>query len=369
MAALLAIAGVAGLVPVSCAVAALIGLGVVRDLAAGQVALTAALLTMLPIAGIWAMLGRRNWAVVLGEWVWPAAILLGLPGYFPGEVSGAVATGFAVLAAPAGLDYAKKAAKLGEHIVQPVAAAPEGALPPPEAARAAPECLPSPVPANGDQVAIPYEGQGHSMALPVQFGDVELQMLFDTGASVTTLDTASLRKLGIRVPSDAPTVTLRTANGERTSQLVIVPKVWIGGLEVDGVTVGVCEECADDRTSGLLGLNVSSQFLVTVDTARRELVLQDRGTKPDRVADVAPWLHISALATIYPDTRVEVKVDADNDADRAVRSATVGIHCGKDAFTATLTDVPAGGKGSTVASLPRGTDCATYKVTLDHASW
>ena len=37
----------------------------------------------------------------------------------------------------------------------------------------------------GDQVALPYEGQGHSLAIPVQFGDLELPMLFDTGATVS----------------------------------------------------------------------------------------------------------------------------------------------------------------------------------------
>lgn len=358
-----------GILPVGCAVAAFVGLGVVRDLGAGQVALTGALLVMLPVAGLWALAGRKPWGLAASLWVWPLALLGGLPGYFPDQVPEAIATGFAVIAAPAGPEWAARGSRLGERVGAPIASAPKGEAPAPEAARAVPECLPSPLPATGDQVALPYEGQGHSMAIPVQFGDVELPMLFDTGASVTTLDTASLRRLGIRVPTDAPRITLRTANGERTAQLVVVPKVWIGGLAVDGVTVGVCEECADEKVSGLLGLNVSSQFLVTVDTARKEVVFQDRGAAADRLLDVGPWLHIAATATIYPDTRVEVRVEGRNDADRVIADAEIGLKCGEEAFTVHLTNVPPLGSASQTANLPRGTDCEPYRVALEHARW
>ena len=100
---------------------------------------------------------------------------------------------------------------------------------------------------DGDEVALPYEGQGHSLAIPVQFKNAEISMLFDTGASVTTLDEATLHRLGVKVPSDAPELKLRTANGERSARLVQVPELWIGGMKVAPVTVGVCEECADDQ--------------------------------------------------------------------------------------------------------------------------
>lgn len=370
MRALLLLLGFVGVLPAGAAVGALIGLGVVRDLPALQVGLAAALVTVLPIAGLWSLLGRQAWALVLAQWVWSALLLAGLPGFFPGEIPGAIGTGFAVLAAPAGPELTARAARLGERLATPVVAAPQGELPAPAAEKALPDCIPGvAVAATGDQVALPYEGQGHSLAIPVQFGDVEIPMLFDTGASVTTLDSATLRRLGISVPADAPEITLRTANGERTSKLVMVPKVWVGGLPVEGVTVGVCEECADDRTKGLLGLNVSSQFLVTVDTARREVVFQARDSAQDRLIDVAPWLAIQATATIYPDTRVEVRVTAENAAPRTVREAQVGVMCGEERYAVKLADIGPGERGEKVASLPRGTDCEDYRVALDHARW
>lgn len=358
-----------GVLPASAALAALIGLGVLRALPALQVGVAAALVLVLPMTGLWTLTGRQPASAVLALWGWSALLLIGLPGYFPGEIPGAVGTGLAVIVAPFGPSYTAAAARLGEFVARPVAQAPQGAAPAPAAERPLPDCVPVATALAGDQVALPYEGSGHSLAIPVQFGDVELPMLFDTGATVTTLDTAALRRLGVTVPDDAPEITLRTANGERTTRLVLVPRVWVGGLPVDGVTVGVCEECADERTSGLLGLNVSSQFLVTVDTARREVVFGARDGAQDRTIDVGPWLDIRATATLFPDTRVEVQVVADNRAERAVTEATVGLQCGDDRFVVRLADIAPGGTRTGTANLPRGTDCAEYRVALDRAAW
>jgi hypothetical protein len=207
------------------------------------------------------------------------------------------------------------------------------------------------------------------MALPVQFGDDELPMLFDTGATVTTLSHAALHTLGVRIPGNAPEITLHTANGERSAQLLLLPRVWVGGLPVEGVTVGVCDECADDKVNGLLGLNVSGQFLVTVDTARKEVVFQAREGRQDRVVDIGPWLKVHATARVWPDERVDVEVVADNAASRTVTEAVVGIHCAADNFQATLKDITPGSTATTEARLPAGTDCGEYRVTLDHAYW
>jgi len=367
---LLAVAVLVGLVPFGLALCALIGLGLVRELHPVQVAATATLVTCLPVIGVWAAGGRRAEAAAVGLAGWSVALLVGLPGYFPGEVGGAISSGLAVLVAPAGEGASRAAARFGRTLAEPVAKAPAGTPPLPEAERPPPDCPPPPVaPSTPDQVALPYEGQGHSLSIPVAFGDTELQMLFDTGASVTTLNRATLRQLGVPVPADAPEITLRTANGERTARLVLIPKLWVGGLPVEGVTVGICEECADDHTSGLLGLNVSGQFLVTLDTARREVVFQVRPGDPERLTDVAPWLEVRATATLFPDDRVEVEVEGVNRAPRPIRSARVGIRCGDEVFQVKLSDVPARGVGTGRAALPRGVDCASYTVTLDSARW
>lgn len=352
--------------PLLAAAAAIVGLGLLRGLPPVEVVAAAGALIILPVAGLRTALGPGNWALGASGWAWACLLALGLPRYFPGELREAFGAGVAVFVAPAGADATARAARMARELPMP---AKEGTVRVPEAERAPEPCVAAAASLSSDQVALPYEGQGHSLAVPIQFGDTELTMLFDTGATVTTLSRAGLARLGIRVPPDAPEITLRTANGERSAKLVLVPRVWVGGLPVDGVTVGVCDECEDERTAGLLGLNVSGQFLVTVDTARKEVVFQARKGEQDRVVDVGPWLKVRATARVWPDERVEVEVTADNRSDRTVSEAQVGIHCGKENFIARLRGLVPRSTGTTSLRLPAGTDCSTYSVSLEHARW
>lgn len=358
------LAFVLGLAPAGVALAAMVGLGVLRSLGPVQIALGAAVIVVLPIVGLHAALGRKEWSAAAAVWLWPIGLLMTLPGYFPGEVAGAIGSGFGLVVAGWGPDATSRAAQFGREL-----RVPQGAVAPPLAASPPPPCTPAATALASDQVALPYEGQGHSLTVPIQFGDTELAMLFDTGATLTTLNRRALTRLGITVPGDAPEIAFRTANGERSVRLVLVPRVWVGGLPVEGVTVGVCEQCADESTAGLLGLNVSGQFLVTVDTVRKEVGFQAREGRQDRLVDVGPWLSVSATARLWPDGRVEVDVSADNQASRAIAEAGVGIHCGSQDFVATLLDIAPHAKATTVVRLPSGTDCDAYSVTLDHAYW
>ncbi len=346
----------------------LLGLGIAREVAPWHAAVVIPGLVVVPVFGLWSLFGRGPASGPVAAWAWAVVLIALLPAYFPGEVDDALITGFAAAASPGGRGATRDAARLGEQVVSPLDRL-GGRRPPQEALRAADCPPPSAAALQGDQVALPYEGTGHSLAIPVLFGDVELQMLFDTGATVTTLDTASLRRLGVVVPSDAPVITLRTANGERTSALVHVPKVWVGGLLVEGVTVGVCDECAADGVSGLLGLNVSSQFLVTVDTVRKEVVFQAREGAAERLIDIGPWLDVRATATRYPDTRVDVRVEAENHAPRSVAEAVVGVTCGDDRFVVRLGEIAPGAHVEEEVRIPRGTDCDPYRVRLDSARW
>jgi predicted aspartyl protease len=360
-----------GLVPVGACLATWVGLGVLRGLPGPEIVGLAVAITGIPIAGIWALGGQQLSGLVAGMWAWPALLLFAVPGYFPGELDPAMSTGLSLLASPAGAGAARATAdKLADRVAQLASAAPhvDGLAPLPDAVVAQRECPPAMV-LGDDQVALPYEGQGHSMIIPAQFGDSELPMLFDTGASFTTLDSRTLKSLGLRVAPDAPVVTLHTANGDRTARLVIAPTVWVGGLPVEGVTIALCEECADDRVRGLLGLNVSGQFLVTIDTAGQQVLFQPRAGKPDRVADVQPWLETRATVTLFNDGRAEAEATATNRSNRRVEDAVVGVHCGKEHRTIDLGAIPAGETVSVKARLPQDAACETYTVTLDHARW
>ena len=353
-----------------------LGIGVVREGPALLVALVAGAGVLLPAAGLVAPLrDHRHASLPVVAALWSAALLVLFPVYFPGERDDALAAGGAVLGAAVGLEAAPELARRVD------AALPASRGRAPAATVEAPSItLPAlpPRPASArtgdpDSVVLPYEGSGATLSVPValqgrQGQEVEVSMIFDTGATLTTLDRSTLRLLGVDVPDDAPRISFQTANGERTSALVMVERLWLGGLPVDGVTIGVCEPCANDTDVGLLGLNVSRRFLVTVDQARQELILEPRGGAADAAGDVRYWVEVESRATRWPDGRMEVDVTVENRSPRPIGNVDVEIACGEP-FVARVSDVAVDGTASTRISLPPGTSCDGYTVAVTGGAW
>lgn len=143
-------------------------------------------------------------------------------------------------------------------------------------------------------IAVPFGEDGNAIFMEVQLvgpaGRLRLPYLFDTGASFTTVSTKTARKLGIDVPDDAPTLKFNTASGPRESKMVYLPSVILGEVEVPGVLVSVCDACVNDRTEGLLGLNVMREFYAQMDYkgGRMTLAARPRDGRPNRAYDVEP---------------------------------------------------------------------------------
>lgn len=346
-----------------------LGAGVLRGATPGALSVFSGLLVVVPTLALAGGLRRAGPAAIAASALWPVGLVLGFPVFFPGERAMALHTGLSAVMMPLGgsppLDWSKR---LDDRLPSF-----GGAHAPPTAAQplvlsAAPTSL-----LGADQVALPFEGEGRTLSIPVTVEgpggrDEDVWMLFDTGATLTTLDTATLKKIGVRVPADAPEVTVHTAAGERSTRLALVDRVWVGGLAVEGVTVSVCDECGGDSTVGLLGLNVSGRFLATVDHQRSELVLEPQGGAENRALDIGHWLDLGATATRWPDGRVDVEVRAKNRANRPVALASVAIACDKT-WLATLTDLAAGEADTVVVSLPVGSTCEGYTVRLERAIW
>lgn len=328
-------------------------------------------LTSLPV--VTSVVGRERddarAAAIVVAWLWGS--LLGVAAWFAAGTD-------APQAARTGLVAAGLPAEVAARVTRPLFA-----MPPSDASeRSAPvaasapkaEALPSapPRPLEGDAVVLPYEGSGHSLALPVQAGELDLTMLFDTGATLTTMNRATLRRLGVSVPADAPVLELRTANGPAQAPIVLLPRLWVGGVEVPGVTVGVCEPCADDEVVGLLGLNVTGRFLVTLDTARKEVSFAPRAGAEDRLLDVGPWLTLDADLRAWPDGRVKAEIHAENLATRAITAAEVALSCADDAarrWVKPLGAIKAGERATREVALEGAEDCAAWKVALASARW
>lgn len=377
-------ATLAGLPLVLLAFVLLLGLGVLRQGTPVLVSGTAALAVLLPVLGLGSLVRNRATGRALALPLVGAFFVSAFEVYVPGERASALAAGLGTVLAGAGLPPAPALAEQLDAVLPtlPTGRAPVPAAQPVEAAApsadAGPTSAPDPGPGSldtgtRDHVVLPYEGQGRSLRIPVAVEaeeTLEVSMIFDTGATFSTLDPATLTRLGVRIPSDAPTLRVQTAGGERETALVLLDRIWVGGFSVDGVTVGVCEPCADRQSVGLLGLNVSRNFLVTVDQARQELVMTPRPeARSDDTANVQPWVELVATATRYPDGRVEVETELFNDAPRGLAAAEVTVDCG-DTWAVEVGTVEAGGSRLATASLPLGQTCTQgYAVRLTHAEW
>jgi clan AA aspartic protease (TIGR02281 family) len=149
---------------------------------------------------------------------------------------------------------------------------------------------------DGD-ILVPFKEQGSAIFLPVTLEgsdgrSVELDYLFDTGASYTTITGETARSLGIDVPSDAPSLQFNTASGPRESRMVFLPALRLGDVRIPGLLVSVCDSCATDSAGGLLGLNVMREFLVQMDYqgSRMRLLPRIHEGRPNRAYDIAPTL-------------------------------------------------------------------------------
>jgi len=371
------IAVVISLIPVAVVFVTLQGVGLRRDLAPWEATLGASLLAVLPALGISGLLRHHRAAVVGSMWVWSILVLLALPRWLPGERGPGMAEGMAWAAMPFGEATATRAARAGETMSTwlgdddsaPVTTAP---IAQPQSTPA-PATTPRRTASPDGRIVLPYEGEGHSLKVRVRFDgpsdSQELPVLFDTGATFTTLDRGALGRLGVRVPDDAPMATFQTANGRVESPMVLLDRVWVGDRAVDGVTVAVCDDCSQDGTFGLLGLNVTSQFRVAVDHDAQEVVLEETAGLADRHLDITHWLQIEGRATRWPTGRVVVELTAQNTSPRDVDEAVVEVECPDRSFAVTLTSVPAGGQQSTRFELPRGTACDEYRLVPRSGRW
>ncbi|HWB81404.1 MAG TPA: aspartyl protease family protein [Nannocystaceae bacterium] len=144
-------------------------------------------------------------------------------------------------------------------------------------------------------LSVPFTDEGTAILMDVGFDStsgqrVTLPYLFDTGASFTTISSATAAKLGIVVPEDAPILPFNTASGPRESRMVFLPSLWLGQVQIKGLLVSVCDGCVNERHQGLLGHNVMHEFYAQIDFRNKRMVLLPRVSeqRPNRAYDIEP---------------------------------------------------------------------------------
>ncbi len=366
------------------------GIGLQHNMLPLLALLAGILLVVLPARGVASLLGGGQLSHALGLWAWSAIVMLTIPAYFPGLRDSAARDGLRYITShldkvsayqitSGGLEVLslfgpepRPTVLAKQRIQEPHAPGARGDAATPDEERLAIESEPPrPLPRRGS--IIPYTGQGTSMRVLVnvdgpEFGE-EVEMIFDTGATLSTLDQRTLETLDIHIPPDAPTVQLHTAAGEVEARLALLDAVWIGDEVVEWVTVAVCEPCSDFGSSGLLGLNVSSHFTVSIDHEAESIELQPRRGRRNRRLDIQPWLDLKGTLSHWADGRAEVEIKLANDSRHEISSTVIDVICNDQSFTLSLDPIPPFERHTTTAALPWGSGCGAFEISPISAAW
>lgn len=233
----------------------------------------------------------------------------------------------------------------------------------------------------GTPVRIKIEARGDAIVVPVQLGGPQgtlaTRLVFDTGATFTTLDAALLRRLGV-APSPISSET-ETASGRLRRPLAVIESLSVGAAHVGGgMTVGVCEACGGAGTGGLLGLNFSRHFLVTLDAPQGELLLQPRAERPHAaLSEIEPFVAFVDTRTERAANKLVISFSVENRSPRLLRDLVVGAEL-QGAQGASFTGppqvriaaVPAGGRVAARIEVPL-VSAADQVATLElrRAAW
>ncbi len=152
-------------------------------------------------------------------------------------------------------------------------------------------------------VSVEFDPNGTGITIPATLrgpsGEKTVEYLFDTGATFTTITPALAEELGVDVRPDAPTQAFNTAKGPAKTPMVYLDALTLGDVTIRGVLVAVCEECSSTRTAGLLGLNVTRNFVVEMDYQRQNMHLDPRHFKDsgNRAFDIRHILELRLVGT------------------------------------------------------------------------
>ena len=222
-----------------------------------------------------------------------------------------------------------------------------------------------------------FSRRGGRIVVPVQLagpkGRVQRSMLFDTGATLTTLNRGSLKAMGVTVSNDAPIVAVHTAGGVIRRRLVVVEEIAVGGSRVaGGLAVAVCDRCAPGDLAGLLGLNYARHFRVIIDHEHGQLTLEPKDSLRGHIADIRPFVELSEAKSLRAGGHLVISVTVHNRSPRRLERLVVSAKRRGGAGTqinGSLATIAPGQRTRMTLRGRAGPRIGAYELTLDEAYW
>lgn len=223
-------------------------------------------------------------------------------------------------------------------------------------------------------VRVAFERHQNAIVVPVRVqgpaGAKLFKLVFDTGATYSTLTTKALSALGVEPSGVKGEVS--TANGVVRRPLAVVDAMALAHAEIKGgLTIGVCERCSTEQTEGLLGLNFSRHFLVTVDHDQAQLLLTPRAAR-DKTLDVRPFIELVGAKSQRLGERIAIDFTVRNRSARAVKDLLIQAEAPglSNALSTTIPQLPARAeRAATIVGLLAGNGPTTFTLDVARADW
>ena len=123
-------------------------------------------------------------------------------------------------------------------------------------------------------VGVPLQRSGnHFIVAGRPGGTHSVQLLIDTGASLTIFTPAVFERRGIRYQDTGRSSVFQTANGPVRAPVYRLAALTIGDWQVNGLDIGVLDLGPDTGIEGLLGMNFLSHFQFFIDQNESVLML------------------------------------------------------------------------------------------------
>lgn len=123
-------------------------------------------------------------------------------------------------------------------------------------------------------VGIPLQRSGnHFIVAGRPGGTHSVQLLIDTGASLTIFTPDVFQRRGIRYQDTGRTRVFQTANGPVRAPVYRLAALTIGDWQVNALDIGVLDLGRDTGIDGLLGMNFLSHFQFFIDQNESVLML------------------------------------------------------------------------------------------------
>ncbi|RTZ90814.1 MAG: hypothetical protein DSY91_05935, partial [Deltaproteobacteria bacterium] len=133
----------------------------------------------------------------------------------------------------------------------------------------------SKAPSSSAAAQIPLRRAGNHFLVRMGINDqTEGYFVLDTGASLTVISPEIAQKAGITLDESLPILPVKTASGIIFPPVAHVGGFTLGDLSLPGGNVVVHDIHFGKGVSGLLGMDLLSDYLVTLDTENAILVLK-----------------------------------------------------------------------------------------------